>query len=135
MSTATITTVSEHMVAGTVTVHPETEIREAISALRKHRVSGMAVVDERQGLVGFLSEKDCLEAYLNSEYHESPTALVRDVMSCEVATVDPETDVLSAAEVFVQKGFHCLPVLRQDRLVGLIRRRDVIGAIQAMHKR
>ena len=132
MSTATITTVSEHMLTDPVTVHPETDIREAVGALRKHRISGTGVVDDQQELVGFLSEKDCLEAFLNSEYHESPTALVRYLMSPDVATVDPETDILSAAKLFVQKGFHCLPVLEHGRLVGLIRRHDVIGAIQAM---
>ncbi|OHB66273.1 MAG: hypothetical protein A2V70_12225 [Planctomycetes bacterium RBG_13_63_9] len=135
MKPASVRTVADCMTKDPTTVLPETDIHDAIALLLKHQISGMAVVDQAGSLVGFLSEKDCLDAFLTAEYYESPTALVGDLMAREVATVDPETDILQAAEVFSQKRFHYLPVLKQGRLVGQISRRDVIRAIQSMHVR
>ena len=133
MNVTSVATVGDYMTRTPITVRPETDIHEVISLLLKHQVSGMPVVDEAGKVVGFLSEKDCLDAFLDAEYHEWPAALANDLMSREVITIEPETSILEAAELFSEKGFHQLPVLEQDRLAGQISRRDVIKAIQAMH--
>ncbi|NQU21576.1 MAG: CBS domain-containing protein [Candidatus Nealsonbacteria bacterium] len=133
MNVPSAATVGDYMTADPITIGPETGVHEAIAMLLKHQISGLPVVDEDGKVVGFLSEKDCLDAFLEAEYHESPTAFVKDLMSPEVTTVEPETGILKTAEVFSQKGFHQLPVMQQDRLVGQISRKDVIRAIQAMH--
>ena len=134
MNVVSVATVSDYMTADPITVHPETDIHEATSLLLKYRVSGLPVVDRQHKVVGFLSEKDCLDPFLDAEYHEWPAASAEDLMSPDVTTVEPETGILKAAEVFSQTGFHQLPVVQQDRLVGQISRKDVIRAIQAMHR-
>jgi len=133
MNVELVSTVGDYMTGDPITVRPETDVHNVISLLLKHQVSGLPVVDDEGNLVGFLSEKDCLDAFLEAEYHESPAALAKDLMSRDVATVDPETGIMKTAELFSQKGFHQLPVMQQDRLVGQISRKDVIRAIQAMH--
>ena len=95
-----LSTVQEHMKKVPVTVHPDVEVSEAVTVLLKHRVSAVPVVDERGKLIGILAERDCLEAFVNDEYYQSPTALVRDVMSSEVVTVDSDVDILQAAGLF-----------------------------------
>ena len=133
MKVESVGTVSDYMTEDPITIRPETDILEVIALLLKHQISGMPVVDEHDHLVGFLSEKDCLDAFLDAEYHEWPAALANDLMSREVVTIEPEAGILEAAELFSQKGFHQLPVVQQDRMVGQIGRKDVIRAIQAMH--
>lgn len=133
MNAESVGMVADYMTRKPVTVNPEADIHEAIALLLKHQISGMPVIDGEGSLVGFLSEKDCLDAFLSAEYHEWPAALAKDLMSREVATVEPETGIMKTAEVFSKKGFHQLPVMQQDRLVGQISRKAVIQAIQAMH--
>ena len=115
-----------------VTVHPETDAYDAIGLLLKHEISGMPVVDNDGKLVGILSESDCLETLVDSQYHELPTALVQDLMSTELVTVGPHTDILEIAGMFLHQKLRRLPVVDEDELVGQVSRWDVLRAIQKM---
>ena len=129
-----LSTVKDHMKKKPVTIRPDVEVEQAVALLLKHRISGAPVVDEHGKLVGILAERDCLKAFLNDEFCRCPTALVRELMSADVVTVNPDGDILTAADLFVHHKFHHLPVLDRDRLVGQISRRDVIRAILKMHR-
>lgn len=120
------------MVRELVTVGPETDAYNAISLLLKHQISGMPVVDESGKLVGVLSERDCLKTLFDARYHNLPTALVKDLMSVELETISPDTDVLKIAELFLHRRFRRLPVVDKGQLVGQVSRRDVLRAIQKM---
>jgi CBS domain-containing protein len=115
-----------------VSVSPEMNAYEAIRLLLMHHFSALPVVRDDGELVGILSERACLEAYIHAEYYESPPALVKDLMTSEVMTVTHDTDILAAAALFSEKKFHHLPVLENGRFVGQIGRRDVIRAFQKM---
>jgi len=115
-----------------VTVHPEMDAYEAIALLLKHEISGVPVVDPSGKLVGILSERDCLQTLLGAEYHDLPAALVEDLMTPEVQTITPDTDILKIAELFLNGKFRRFPVVDKGRLVGQVSRRDVLRAIQKM---
>ena len=53
-------------------------------------------------------------------------------MSTDVQTVNPDTDILQVAKIFLESKFRRLPVVENGRLVGQISRRDVLRAIQAV---
>ncbi|MFH1267087.1 MAG: CBS domain-containing protein [Planctomycetota bacterium] len=120
----------DYMVKELVTVRPETDAYDAIGLLLKHRISGMPVVDQAGNLVGILSERDCLKTLLEAQYHNLPTALVKDLMSTGATTITPDTDILKVADLFLNERFRRLPVVDKGRLVGQISRRDVLRAIQ-----
>ena len=61
-----------------------------------------------------------------------PPALVEDLMTAEVVSVEHNTDILATAALFSEKKFHHFPVLENGRLVGQISRRGVIRALQKM---
>jgi CBS domain-containing protein len=124
-----LSTVKEHMEKEPVTFRPDMEVEEAVALLVKHNISRAPVIDEQGNLVGVLAEGDCLEAFLNKEYFDSPAAVVKDLMTSEIVTVDSDVDILKAAELFLRHKFYHLPVLEQGRFVGQISRRDVIRAI------
>jgi CBS domain-containing protein len=123
-------TVDAYMARHLITVHPETNVSEAIAILLKHQISGMPVVDDAGKLVGVLSEKDCLKTLVSAQYYEEPTTCVRSLMSTELETVTPKTDILTVAELFLHRDYRRFPVLDEGRLVGQISRRDVLKAIQ-----
>jgi CBS domain-containing protein len=129
---ARVGTAKDFMAKELVTVHPETDAYEAIVRLLKHQISGMPVTDAAGNLVGVLSERDCLTTLVQAQYHELPTASAGELMSTDVRTVSPDTDILQVAKIFLENRFRRLPVVENGRLVGQISRRDVLRAIQAV---
>ena len=126
--------VKHHMQRVPAVVHPDMEVCEAVSLLLRHHTSAIPVTSACGKLVGILTEQDCLDAFLNDEYYDSPTALVRDLMTTDVVTVESDASILQASELFSRHRFHLLPVLSGQRLVGQISRRDVIAAILKAHR-
>jgi CBS domain-containing protein len=124
--------VAKHMKKDVVSVSPETDAYEAIRLLLTHHASALPVLRQDGRLVGILSERACLDAYVSAEYHNSPHALVKDLMTKEVVSVEHDADILATAALFSEKRFHHFPVLKNGRLVGQISRRDVIRALQEM---
>ena len=52
---------------------------------------------------------------------------VSEVMTCELITVAPDASTLEAIELMRQNGISCLPVVKEQRLVGLITERDLMN--------
>ena len=125
-------TARDFMAKELVTVHPESDAYEAIVRLLKHRISGMPVTDADGNLVGILSERDCLKTLVQAQYHELPTASAGELMSTDVQTVTPDTDILQVAKIFLENKFRRLPVVEDGHLVGQISRHDVLRAIQGV---
>ena len=122
-------TVADIMATELMTFSPDTIIHKAIQILLDQRLSGAPVVDDANKLVGMLSKKDCLKVVLSSSYHQDWGGTVRDYMSPNVTTIDPDTDLVSAAEFFLNSHFRRFPVLRDGQLVGQISRHDVLRAL------
>ena len=129
----TVFRAKDFMTKDVVVAHPEMEAYDAILLLLKHKISGMPVVDDRGEVVGIISERDCLKTLVNAQYHELPTALVKDLMSTDPRTITPHTEFMEVAEVFLESGFRRLPVLDEGRMVGLVSRRDVLRVIKEFH--
>jgi CBS domain-containing protein len=129
----TVFRVEDFMTKDVVVAHPEMEAYDAILLLLKHKISGMPVVDDRGEVVGIISERDCLKTLVNAQYHELPTAFVKDLMSTDPRTITPHTDIMEVAKVFLESGFRRLPVLDEGRMVGLVSRRDVLRVIKEFH--
>ena len=132
MSTSSASTVAEHMMEDVVSVDPQMGACQAIRLLLAHHVSALPVLGEDGELVGVLSERVCLEAFVSAEYYRSPPQLVKDLMTVKVVSVAHDADIMTVATLFSEKKFHHFPVLENGRLVGLISRRGVIRALQGM---
>jgi len=121
--------VSEIMATQLVIFSPETNIHKAIKMLLEKRLSGAPIVDDAGELVGVLSKKDCLKVVFSTGYHQDRGGMVREYMSPDVTTIDADTDLVSAAEFFLNSNFRRFPVLREGRLVGQISRCDVLRSL------
>jgi len=127
-------TAADCMAEKLITIHQDASLDEAISLLLSHRISGMPVVGDNGELMGVISEQDCLKSFVESKYHNTPIASVKDAMSKEVASVGSDTDVLTIAELFSKNAYRRLPVLKNSRLVGQVSRRDVLSVIEKWMK-
>jgi CBS domain-containing protein len=116
------------MVSRLITLRPDTDVFDAIDQLLKHQISGAPVVDEAGNFVGVFSERCSISLLLAANYDGAPTNRIEPFMERDVATVTPDTDLLTIAERFLNSNQRRLPVLEAGRLVGQISRRDVLKA-------
>ncbi|MDH3415771.1 MAG: CBS domain-containing protein [Gammaproteobacteria bacterium] len=124
--------VRDYMAGSIVSFKPETDVLDAIHELDRHRIAGAPVVNDRGELVGMLSELDCLKVSLNAGYYGDWGGPVADFMTPDVETVDADMNIVDLAQKFVDHGFRRFPVLRNNRLVGQISRRDVLRALTTL---
>ena len=122
--------VKNYMATSLITLSKDMDVYFAIALLLKNKISGAPVIDNKNILVGILSEKDCLRVFANGSFYNMPGGTVSSFMSEKVSTLDPNSDLFSAADAFLKHNFRRMPVIEDKVLVGQISRRDVLRAIQ-----
>lgn len=114
------------MTRNMVTVKPETPVREAIKILLEKRISGIPVVKDDMSLAGIITEKDLLQLAF---YDSMDDAVVSDFMSKDVITMKKDTDLLEICEFFMQNNYKRIPIVSDNKLVGVISRKDMLKHI------
>ncbi len=121
--------VKDYMITDLIVAAPQMEIRRAVHLLLKHGISGVPVIDDSGGLVGMLTERDCIEVALHASYHDEPGGTVQQYMSSPVTVVSPDTSLMDVAELLLTTPHRRFPVVDEGRLVGLISRCDVLRVL------
>lgn len=112
------------------TIHPEMPVVEASSNLIKLDMLGSPVTDKAGTLVGWISERECLQAALQVVYHNQRVATVKDLMQSEVLTVSLTDDVLSLAQQMLAAKPKIYPVVdAANKVVGVISRRHILNML------
>lgn len=122
--------VSDYMKTDLITFREDQTIYEVMELLMKHQISGGCVVNEKNELLGVISEGDCMKHISDSRYYNMPmdNYKVENRMTCNVTTIDAEMNVLDAAKKFIEHRFRRFPIVRDGKLVGQITQRDVLQA-------
>ncbi|HEY7473189.1 MAG TPA: CBS domain-containing protein [Gemmatimonadota bacterium] len=126
-------------------VYPDMVLDEAARVLIRGRHPALPVVNKRDEIVGMVSEKDLIKAFLPGYSRTSggsggeagsereagvresaDRTLVRDVMSKAVLCLPVEATINEAASIIVNKNVDPLPLTRDGKWVGLISRRSLI---------
>lgn len=110
---------TEHVLS----LRPEMTIAEVARVLVATRHGGAPVVDEHLRVIGFISEIDLLDAVLGQRVN---TSTAREIMSHPVLVADEFMLVDEVMSLLQEGGIHHLPVVRQERLVGIITPHDVL---------
>lgn len=113
-----------------VTFTGDMDVLRAIHLLLEKGVSGAPVVDRLGNIVGFLSERDAMAIALDASYYEDAAGTVESFMSKKVVTVDAEDSIISAARIFHDTPYKALPVMVDNRLAGMLTRRDVLRSFE-----
>lgn len=108
----------------------EMPVAEAVEKLIEGKQTGGPVVDARRGIVGFISEQDCLRQMIESSYYREQVARVKDIMQQQVKSVKPYDSVLEVAQRLLSDRVKVYPVVNDDgSLVGTINRTQILTAI------
>ncbi len=124
--------VSNRMTSNPYTISPEATIAEALELMRDNNIRRLPVIKSGK-LVGIVTERALLEVspskattlsvfeinYLLSK------ATVKSVMTKQVITVAPDTLLEEAALIMRENHFSSLPVIQDNKLVGIITETDI----------
>jgi len=121
--------VRDIMVTKPVVFTSDTDLLDAVSTLVDRHITGAPVVDARGNLVGLLTERDFLRAALVAGYHGERGGCVGDYMSRDVEAVNADDSLLDVATRFIEKKRRRYPVIEDNRVVGVVVRRDVLRAV------
>jgi len=117
-------------------VTPDTDIYTVMSKVLKERVSGALVVEGEDNLLGIVSEKDLLRLATQDTYSSEPSGGPASAyMNTDLITLSPEQGLGDAADIFVKTPYKKLPVLENGKLVGVVRRHNVLEVIEDYYKR
>lgn len=138
------------------TVAVDTPVDEVVKTLRTHELPGVPVVDDEGRCVGIVTEADLvlpdddgdlhIPHYINlfggtifleplgrfeDRLRKAFASKAEDMMTHDPQTVSPDTTVREAARIIHDSGHNRLPVVEGERLVGVVTRVDVLGALAA----
>lgn len=108
-----------------ITCYPHEKLPVIINKLELFHITGMPVV-EKGLLVGIISLTDILKAVRTGTVQD---ALVEDVMNRDVITVLATDSAIGVAKIMVEKGINRLPVVENQKVVGIVTRGDMIRAV------
>ena len=136
------------------TVSPETTVEDVVRILHDHEVPGITVVNDGGRAIGIITESDLVMAGDEGDLHlphfielfggivfleplqrfedrlrKAVASRARDLMTEDPDTVAPDATIREAARLIADRHHNRLPVVEHGRLVGLVTRADVLGAL------
>jgi len=112
------------MVKDVVTITSKSAIKDALMVMKKHSVRHLPVVD-KGSFVGLVALGDLKQAIIASMIEQLK---VSDVMIREPYTITRETTLEKAAQIIYEKRIGCLPVVEDDKIVGILTVNDILKA-------
>ena len=143
---------SSIMTRDVVTVHPTDTVARVARILSEHGISAVPVCDDSGAVLGMVSEGDLMRPFVDTnvrrrawwlalladgtdlapefvDYVRLDRHQVGDLMTTPVISATESTQVTELAEQMVHHRIKRLPVVRGEKLVGIVSRADVIRAI------
>jgi CBS domain-containing protein len=135
-----------------ITVTPDATILEAANIMLRQHISGLPVVDETGVLVGMVSQGDFihrgeigterrrgrwLQFLLGSGKAATDFVLehgskVSEVMNLSPVTISEDAPLAEVVDLMEKKNVKRLPVLRNDEMVGIITRTNLLRAVASL---
>ena len=139
----------EIMTRDVMTVRSDTSVRDIAALMVEKHISGVPVLTDDGKLIGMVSQSDLLHraevgtdrkhkwwfrilansSALAREYSKAHGLRARDIMSRYVVSVRDDAELRDVADILDKRRIKRVPVVRGDRLVGLITRGDLVRAL------
>mgnify|MGYP001592225867 CR=1 FL=1 len=132
--------VRERMSQEPVTITTDVSVTDALRLMRERKIRRLPVLDSHGKLVGIVSDQDLLYASPSPVSSLSVWEMnyllaklkVEEVMTRKVITVTEDTPLEEAARIMADNKIGGLPVMRDDRLVGIITETDLFKTFLEM---
>lgn len=140
------------MTKDVTSVSKETPVKDAVRLMVEQRISGLPVLDGNDQVVGMVTESDLLvrakdlnipaflpilggyiymenPAKLDSEIRKATATTVEEIMTRKVHSVSVDSSLNEVATVMAKNEVNRIPVMENNKMVGIITRGDVVRAI------
>jgi len=136
--------IKDLMLRDITSVMPDCKLVDLIKILSRHKITGVPVVNKNQEMVGFISQHDLIKAILpnyleiidscsifsefiqlSKKLKECAQHKVEEFMNKKVITIDDEDNEVRAAELLIRNKIQRLPVVKQNKLVGIVTLTDI----------
>jgi len=127
-----VLTVAEIMTRDLITLGPDDSLADAGRLMAEHNIHHIPIVEADNQLVGIISHRDVLAAQDSSLLNERDDALKDDsivissVMTTDVKSTDDHASLRGTALHLKQNHMGCLPILRDNKLIGIITDSDFV---------
>lgn len=111
------------MIPDPITVTLHTSISEAIELMKINSIRHLPVVSENNRLEGFLTLADLKQGLIPSMVSDLS---LKDLMIKDPITVDPDQEIEYAAQLIYNHKIGGMPVVKGDKLVGIITAADIL---------
>jgi predicted transcriptional regulator len=126
-ATPTSVTAKDIMERPVIAATPLASLRDVATQLVTNEFSGMPVAASDGRVIGVITESDVVRTLIEGKRLENLTA--GEAMTSPAITVDVDTPIEEVMKSLEDNRIVRVPVTDQDKLVGIISRRDVIRAI------
>jgi len=117
--------VEQYMATDLRTVHEDEPIDLVANLMDWNRIHHIPVEDNDHRLVGLVSHRPLLRFLASDEARRATGPIPTSrVMARDLVTVKPDTSTLEAIDLMRDRGVSCLPVVQDDRLIGIITEHD-----------
>jgi acetoin utilization protein AcuB len=97
---------------------------------------------EQGEVVGLVTQRDLFKAAQSSAmgYGEKAqqaylqSVRVKEIMTYPVVTIPPDTAVAAAADMMITKGIGCLPVVENQKLIGMVTKTDLLRCLRTLEE-
>ncbi len=122
------------MTRDVVTFSQDASILDIAKTMKKKRISCVVITDKRKRPVGMITERDLLSKVLvNIRSVDSLKA--KQIMGKPVMTTSQDTSHVMAGEMMRENNIRRFPVVKKDKLVGIVTESDIIrGMIKTIKK-
>ena len=142
------------MEADTPTVAPDDSVDTVLAVMREHELPGVPVVNDGGRCVGIITEEDLIISGEDADLHlphyfqlfggfvfleslghfeerlrKAVASTAGDLMTENPVTIEPSASAQEAARLIARRKHNRLPVVEHGRLVGVVTRLDVLGAL------
>jgi len=129
-------TVRDLMTSPVVSINPDLPVSGAVELLADAHVSGLAVIDLHDRLLGVVTTSDVVNAGAEAGDNQARRQLwsegtVRDIMTSRVLTASPDLEIREAALQMEYGEVHRLFVVEDGKLIGVVSRSDISRAFAA----
>jgi len=144
--------IEEIMTKKVITLNEWDKVAEIAQTLLKHHLTGAPVVDKEGKVVGIVTEGDLmrrnalmhLPEYIaiqgSTVYLEAPSEIENDlqkavgaqaeeIMTRDVITASPDSEVEIVAQQMIEKNLNPVPVLENNKIVGIVSKSDIVRLI------
>lgn len=122
-------TVKELMKLNPKTLKCSTPLADIVTTLLEQNIDEIAVVNNQNKLLGFVSALDCHKAILISSYHCDKPVIVNDIMNQNFISIAANDYIAEVAIKMQNEASNIYPVLTDGKLIGTLSRNEILKVL------